>query len=81
MHTQLHTLDTLTHILCSPHTKGLAVTLAVTQEDPTGQCLLVHVGCGHQGVAYSSLTQIPVPLVHLATSCPTLGNLNPPKIP
>lgn len=39
------------------------------------------MSCGHQGVAHSSLTQTPVLLLHLATSCPTLGNLNPPKIP
>lgn len=48
-----------TNTLCSPDTQGLASRLAGTLEDPTGQCLLVHVGCGHQGAVYSSLTQTP----------------------
>lgn len=62
-YTQLHTLhlNTLTYLLCSPDTTGFAVSLAVTQEDSTGQCLLVHVGCGHQGVVYSSLTRSLLP--------------------
>lgn len=34
-----------------------------------------------RGWQYSSFTQMPVPLLHLAISCPTLGNLNPPKSP
>lgn len=70
MHTQLYTLPlgTLTHLLCSLDTKGLAVSLAVslavTQEDPTGQCLLWPPGGG------IFLThQIPSPLLQLATSC------------
>lgn len=42
--TQIHTLSLgmLAHIFCSPDTKNLTVSLAVTQEDNTGQCLLVH---------------------------------------
>lgn len=43
-HTQIHTLSlgTLAHIFCSPDNKNLTVSLAVTQEDTTSQCLLVH---------------------------------------
>lgn len=46
-HTATHAAPQHTCSAAQTDTKGLAVT----QDDPTGQRLLVHVGCGHQGVA------------------------------